>query len=592
MYQRTPFKLEVSATNGQRNPFFDAVSRALQKSLNPSQHAGSAVVVFLLSFAARFAQMKLTRKPRPWGRGTFPSRPRSRICQKKKSLVKRVASTLRRRRSQFCFAYQNKLTEMAESRLNLPHEGQPGLIYAVPEIPNGHSRQSLIDIFDDVVANMSASTVNSSSQRSWETYQSSQDARSLDILTGKYDTPEDFDRYLTWQPLDPSSAEPSSNSNGKSCEPAELTCSAPRTPSRASSVSLIDLDTPTSTGPPTPPNAPYVHIDELFFGGVPEALTTPALLPSQSLASLDEALYPRPLNFKDSPYPVLKNPNQPTPNSSSAPRKLQKRTVRSNLKIDTQHPALRANLSSTTANTPTRTQPSRLIHRKRVQEIPTRHNQWLTPAPLTAYRPYRPVPAFPHLPPVPTPTTDSLLDEIQSEIDKVMKSFSPAASATEQKQPDQAPPPPPPQSTITTSPLNTRAPPRHIQIPVRTTSRAAPTTTSATAATTPTRAASFHSRLGASTLNALLRATDSPSSPSFPSSPTFQSQSTGPNPSEYGYSYGYSYSWHRWVGDPDSETEEREYSRRWRERRRGERRRGDWDCEGEGQCESKGESEM
>ena len=533
--------------------------------------------------------MKLTRKPRPSGRGTIPSRPRSRICQKKKSLVKRVASTLRRRRSQFCFAYQNKLTRMAESRLNLPHEGQPGLIYAVPEIPNGHSRQSLIDIFDDVVANMSASTVNSSSQRSWETYQSSQDARSLDLLTGGYDTPEDFDRYLTWQPLDPSSVEPSSRSNGKSCEPAELTCSAPRTTSRASSVSLIDLDTPTSTGPPTPPNVPYVHIDELFFGGVPEALTTPALLPSQSWASLDEALYPQPLNFKDSPYPVLKNPNHPTPNSSSAPRKLQKRTVHSNLKIDTQHPALYVNRSSTTTNTPTPTQPSHSIPRKRIQDTPTRHKQWLAPAPLTAYRPYRPAPAFPHLPPVPTPTTDSLLHEITSEIDKVMESFSPAVLATEQKQPDQAPPPPPPQTTTTTtSPLNTRAPPRHIHIPQRTTSRAAPTTMSAaaTAATTPTHAtSSFHSRLGASTLNALLRATDSPSSPSFPSSPALQSQSTDPNPTEYGYSYEYGYSWHRWARDPDSETEEQEYSRRWRERRRGDRRRGNGEAEGE--CESK-----
>ena len=547
--------------------------------------------------------MKLTKKPRQSGRRTSPSRPRSRICQKKRSLVKRVASILRRRRSHFRFVCQSKMIEMAENILNLPHEGKPGLIYAVPEVPNGHSRQSLIDIFDDVVASMSASTTNSSSKRSWETYQTSRKVRlgqPMDLLTGEYDSPEDFDRYLAWQPLDPRSVESSSKTNGKACEPAELTCSAwsaPRTPARASSVSLIDLDSPTSTGPSTPPDAPHSHVDELFFGGVPEALKTPPLLPSPSLVSLDAALYPRPLNFKDSPYPVLKSTNQTTPNCTNPQRKPQKQTVHSNLKLDSQHPGLHAILSPSISETPTPTQPSRLTPRKPVQETQTRYNQRLTPATPTSYLPHRPTPTFPSLPPVPAPSTASLLDEINSEIDKMIECFNPAAASTEQKQHDQPPSPPRPQPTTTTtiSPLATR-PPRHpIHIPPRTTSRAAPTTASAAVTpTTPHAPSSFRSRLGASTLDALLRATDSPSSPSSSnpsSSPTCRSQSADPKPTEHSlsYDYGHGYSWHRFVDgarDPDSETEEREYSRRWRERRRGEKRGGVDECEGGDQCES------
>lgn len=130
--------------------------------------------------------MESTRTPRQSGRRTLPSRPRSRTYRKKQSIVKRVASTLRRRRSQLHFMYQNALIEMAESKLNLPHEGQPGLIYAVSQIPSGHSRQSLIDVFDDVVANMSITTKKSNSQKSWDTYLSSHDSNSThstDLLT-------------------------------------------------------------------------------------------------------------------------------------------------------------------------------------------------------------------------------------------------------------------------------------------------------------------------------------------------------------------------------------------------------------------------
>lgn len=486
------------------------------------------------------AQMDSLNLPLQSGRPPYPkSRPRSRIYRKKQSLVQRVASTLRRRRSHLHFLYTNALLEMAESKLNLPHEGQPGLIYAVPEIPIGHNRQSLIDVFDDVVASMSASTTKSSSQRSWITCRTSHETRkghSVDLLTGDYDTPEDFDNYLTWQPLNPRPNQRPSQTTEVTNDPAGLSWSPPQTPSRASNESLIDLDTPPSSAPPTPPNGPSSYIDELFFGGLSEALTSPPSLPSQSLASLDTALFPQPLDFKDSPYPLISSP------SSANPKKtLQKRAVHGNLRLDTKHLALlQSSPSSRAAVTAAHTQKSWRIQRKPVPWTPAIDQQWLsptTPTP-TPYCLYRPAIATPQLPQLLTPAIDSLLEEMNSAIDLVMESFSPSTT---------------PRGSPQTNPT------QRVAIPPRTTSRAASTTTNVRPPppppiTTNRSSSSFRSRLGASTLNALL-ATSSGWSPPAEAS-TWQ--------------------WHRWVdraGDPDSETEEREYSRRWREtRRRGQRK--------------------
>lgn len=469
--------------------------------------------------------MEFPRNPRQSGRR--PSRrPRSSIYRKK-NIVKRVKSTLRRQRSQLAWMYQNALIEMVENRLDLPHEGQSGLVYAVPELPAGHSRQSLIDVFDDVVANMSATTTKSSSQRSWQTVASSDSPN--DLLTGDYYGPEDFDRYLVWQPLKPLPAQPSPPTNATPQELSELTWSSPRTPSKHSNNLLIDLDSPLTTGPPTPPDVQYSTIDELFFGGLSATLKSPPLIPSPSL---DPTLWPQPLKFSDSPFPVLGSSIlAPTTSQIS----IRKRAPHGNLRLDTQHPALRVSPPTPRASLiATPTQQGYLVPRKPVPETPTHHLQRpsLWSAPLNATSPYRPYHTSspspnPRLLPVLTRATNSLLDEMNDEIDRAMASFF-------------APAPTPP------------------QIPPRITSRAAPTSSSSPASQTPTPiphvSTSFRSRLGANTLAALLAA----------------SEEAQPSPT-----LGDAYRWHRWVDrarDEDSETEEQVHQRPWRERRREARR--------------------
>ena len=482
--------------------------------------------------------MESYRTPRKSGRRTSPSRPLSRIYRKK-NIVKRVKSTLRRRKSQLFCMYQNALIEMAESKLNLPHEGQSGLIYAVKELPTGHSRHSLINVFDDVVATMSAATSKSSSQRSWQTVARFESPE--DLLTGDSYGPEDYDRYLVWQPLKPLPVRPIAHASASPQEPTEFTWSPPRSPAKHSNESLIDLDSPSTTGPPTPPGVQST-IDELFLGGFSEAQSSPPLIPSQPEISVDAALWPQPLKFKDSPFPVFESPNLIP---STPLRSLKMRATHGNLRLDTQHPALQTSLAAprySPIETPISTH---LILPKPVPETPDRSlqppNPWPTLSTPSPYRPYRPAQPSPVLPPILTRATDSLLDEMNDEIDRVMASFS--ANNADQTTASQATPTPTVQGSI------------QPQIPPRTTSRAAPTSLR----TPPHAQTSFRTRLGANTLAALLAASDQ--------------VSPLPSPAQ---TLGEPYSWHRFVDsarDEDSETEERQYQRRWRERRRREEKR-------------------
>lgn len=374
-------------------------------------------------------------------------------------------------------------------------------------------------------------------------------------------------------PLKPLPIRPSSKADGKPHKATELNWSPPQTPSIASNASLIDLDTPPSRGSPTTPDVQSSDFDELFFGGVSEALTSPTLLPSQLLAPLDAAIFPRPLKFEDSPFPVLGGLKLNASIPATPKKTLQRMAVHSSLKLDTQQPARRVALPSPTCSaveTPTSAPPGCLISRKPVPETPTRLNvsqQWLTPETPTIYRPYRPAVPATSLPPVAFRATDSLLDDINDEIDRVMASFSPMFPS---KKPIRQEPTTSPRQAAATEPPSTPAmssfplPPSH-RIPARTTSRT-PTTmrltipSSQQPSSTPTPAlhssSSFRSRLGASTLQALLTAADN--APPSPTSPLAEP-----------------YSWHRWVDrarDQDSETEEQEHQRRWRLKRREERR--------------------
>src|SRR5277367_4148574 len=136
---------------------------------------------------------------------------------KKKSRVARAASKLRRRRSAIRDGYQTALIHLAEKYLSVPTQGPEGLVFAIPELPPGHSRESLIHIFNDVLKDMGSSSNNGGNDANSGSMKFSNHSAHwmspvsgppVDLLSDEFFGPDDFDRYLGCASLKPLPAFP------------------------------------------------------------------------------------------------------------------------------------------------------------------------------------------------------------------------------------------------------------------------------------------------------------------------------------------------------------------------------------------------
>jgi hypothetical protein len=160
-------------------------------------------------------------------------------------------------------------------------------VFAIPELPPGHSRESLIHIFNDVLKDMGSSSNNSSNDANSGSMKFSNHSAHwtspasgppVDLLSDEFFGPDDFDRYLGCASLKPLPAFPADRRRQQHSE-------ADYSDSRENILIELDIESPrlspTST---TLPNLSNSHspVDELFFGSTANLRVRSFLSPSHS----------------------------------------------------------------------------------------------------------------------------------------------------------------------------------------------------------------------------------------------------------------------------------------------------------------------